>query len=260
MRGTDSDDVIFGADCILRDANGFELWLGSLDDALNLEGLRTHGISAILNTALVESQQECAPFKKRALCGRQRLIARGLSIDVCDEEDSLPRDQVRTFAEFNAEWYSEVLGVDARFCGIAADDVDGYCMSEHFAEATSFLTKMQSMGRKVLLHCIMGVNRSAALAVAYLCNCGVTLDIAVTTVASRRGHILSNDSFLQQLLSHFALDQSCKSQNQQLAVHFKSMPDPSVARVRCRTAFTEGLRGLPVVRQHAMSCFAQVSN
>eukprot|EP00435_Cladocopium_sp_Y103_P005868 s438_g1.t3 len=68
-----------------------------------------------------------------------------------------------------------------------------------------FLTECRQHGRKVLVHCIMGVNRAAWATVAFLSgSMGMSLKAAITLAAEKRGCVLSNASFLDQLIFSFA--------------------------------------------------------
>ncbi|CAK9036006.1 unnamed protein product [Durusdinium trenchii] len=54
----------FTADLVVKDDDtGFELWIGSLEDALNLCALRDRGIDAVLNCARDDCEAEIACFK-----------------------------------------------------------------------------------------------------------------------------------------------------------------------------------------------------
>jgi hypothetical protein len=200
--------VTFGADLVLREEEtGFELWLGSLEDALCMHGLQEHGINAILNCAHEECERECAVYRQRC-GGRRRTHARGPSAIACDSDASpfgglvkMDQDQVRALALFDAQWYSDMLDWEVSFCGIAAEDEVGYSMDQHFADSAAFLARCREEGRRVIVHCIMGINRSSALLISYLCNgLRMTLPDAVALAAKQRGYILSNNSFLSQLV------------------------------------------------------------
>lgn len=209
----------FSADRVLFEENGFEVWLGGLDDALDLQVLRERNINAVLNCALEECERECAPYRSPLGGGsRRRCHARGASatfehfkiadLDVAEaaESPTLDRDQVRSLALFDGEWYTSMLGYETAYLGIAADDDPAYSMDRHFSEADVFLTQCRAEGRKVLVHCIMGINRSTAALVAFLCgDFGMELEAAVGTISRNRGHVLSNASFLDQLITRFGL-------------------------------------------------------
>lgn len=197
----------FSADFITGEDGGFEIWLGSLDDALCLSSLRERGIGALLNCAVEECERECAAH--RGFGGRRRAHARGISAmdggyNPANGAATLDRDQIRAVALFDSEWYTNMLGRDTSFLGIAADDEDGYNIERHFAEARAFLGRCRREGRKVLVHCIMGINRSSAALVAFLCgDLGMSLEEAVDLISKHRGHVLSNNSFLKQLISAY---------------------------------------------------------
>jgi len=206
----------FGADLILREESGFELWLGSLDDALNLDALQTQHIDAILNCASEESDRECEPFRVPIRGGRRRSHARGASSSQLDKDiftcasavdggcTTLAADQIKSAASFDDEWYAHTLGYSTAYCSIDASDSDGYPMDQHFPEISSFLQVCRQERRRVLVHCIMGVNRSSAAMVAFLCEgLGYDLEEAIISVSKQRGFILSNTSFLDQLVAKY---------------------------------------------------------
>jgi len=85
---------------------------------------------------------------------------------------------------------------------IDADDVPGYpILMLHYADARRFFDEAREAGGRALVHCELGVNRSAALAVAYLVESeGVTLTQAVRRVRIDRPNVLRNDGFRRQLV------------------------------------------------------------
>jgi len=134
--------------------------------------------------------------------------------DIGDALDGLKRtdrDQVRAIAAFDGGWYSGMLDCDVEYHGIAADDEFGYAMDMHYEEAIGFLKQCREEKRKVLVHCIMGVNRSTASLVAFLCG-GMEMKFsdAVELVSERRGYVLSNRSFLGQLIAKYATEESSR--------------------------------------------------
>jgi hypothetical protein len=206
----------FSADCVYREDNGFELWLGSLEDALNLEALEENGITGILNCALEDCRLECACFKPSGGFGRRRCHARGASAmkgaDVTATSKQMDRDQIKGLASFDEDWYSMMLGQGVAYLGIAADDKPGYAMDAHFSESQDFLAQCRQEGRRVLVHCVMGINRSSTALVAFLCtDRQISLQDAIDLTSKGRGFILSNESFLQQLCDSYGQVSSHKS-------------------------------------------------
>lgn len=210
----------FGADFVVGDGEGFELWLGSLEDVLSLNALRERGINAIVNCAAAECAGECAVYRNRGF-SRRRTHARGLSqfteegftpggatCEEVTERPTMDRDQVRSLVEFDGDWYSDMLGYETAYCGFAADDKPGYAIDQHFEDVVAFLRQCKVEGRKVLIHCVMGINRSAASLVSCLCEeLGMGLEEAVDCVSKRRGHILSNTTFIQRLIERYGLEE-----------------------------------------------------
>jgi len=85
---------------------------------------------------------------------------------------------------------------------IDADDIPGYpILMLHYGQARRFFDEARESGGRALVHCELGVNRSATLAVAYLVDSeGVTLTQAVRQVRIDRPNVLCNDGFRRQLV------------------------------------------------------------
>lgn len=123
------------------------------------------------------------------------------SVDGCPRLD---RDQIKAIASFDSDWYSLMLNSDVAYLGIAANDEPGYAMDDHFGETMEFLEQCRGEGRRVLVHCVAGINRSSTALIAFLCaSLGMQLEEAVELTSKRRGYILSNSSFLEQLVESF---------------------------------------------------------
>ncbi|NXN94828.1 DS13B phosphatase, partial [Rhinopomastus cyanomelas] len=90
------------------------------------------------------------------------------------------------------------LSVD--YYGVEAEDNPSFDLSIYFYPVAQYIKAALSSPRgKVLVHCAMGISRSAALVLAYLMICeDMSLTDAVQTVCSRRG-ICPNSGFLMQL-------------------------------------------------------------
>jgi len=218
----------FAADLILQEESGFELWLGSLDDALCLDALQARRINAFLNCASEECDRECASFRMPVRGSRCRSHARGPSasqdrdIFTCanavDGRRTLAKDQVKEVASFDDEWYSDMLGYGTAYLAIPADDNDSYLIDQHLPEIVTFLHACRQERRQVLVHCIMGVNRSSAALAAFLCEgLGVDLEESIITISRRRGHILSNRSFLDQLVAKYGIGHATATESAHIA-------------------------------------------
>ncbi|XP_030628605.1 dual specificity protein phosphatase 13-like [Chanos chanos] len=85
------------------------------------------------------------------------------------------------------------------YYGVEADDSSEFLISLHFYPTARFIRAALSRKGKVLVHCLMGVSRSATLVLAFLMICeGLTLMEAAQTVRQHRD-ICPNPGFLNQL-------------------------------------------------------------
>ncbi|XP_012580454.1 PREDICTED: dual specificity protein phosphatase 26 isoform X2 [Condylura cristata] len=93
-------------------------------------------------------------------------------------------------------------GLGIRYLGVEAHDSPAFDMSIHFQTAADFIHRALSQpGGKILVHCAVGVSRSATLVLAYLMLYHhLTLVQAIKKVKDQRG-IIPNRGFLRQLLA-----------------------------------------------------------
>ncbi|XP_036000410.1 dual specificity protein phosphatase 26-like [Fundulus heteroclitus] len=91
-------------------------------------------------------------------------------------------------------------GMNITYMGIEAHDSCSYDMSINFQAAADFIHRGLSRGGKVLVHCHVGVSRSATLVLAYLMlKHKLTLVEAICAVKDNRG-VIPNRGFLRQLI------------------------------------------------------------
>lgn len=77
-------------------------------------------------------------------------------------------------------------------------------MIQHFDKAYDFIEDARKRGGKVLVHCLMGINRSGLLSVAYVMKQKRIGPIAAASmVKKQRGLVLTNNYFQDQLI-HYA--------------------------------------------------------
>ncbi|XP_056148429.1 dual specificity protein phosphatase 13-like [Lampris incognitus] len=88
------------------------------------------------------------------------------------------------------------------YFGIPAEDSDHFDLSRYFKPAADFIHKaLKSKDGKVLVHCIMGMSRSATLVLAFLMlRRNLSLANALKHVVQRRA-IYPNRNFLSLLLT-----------------------------------------------------------
>ncbi|KAM4576501.1 dual specificity protein phosphatase 26-like isoform 1-T1 [Odontesthes bonariensis] len=91
-------------------------------------------------------------------------------------------------------------GMRITYMGIDARDSCDYDLSINFQVAADFIHRALSRGGKVLVHCHVGVSRSATLVLAYLMlKQNLTLVEAICAVKNNRG-VIPNRGFLRQLI------------------------------------------------------------
>lgn len=172
------------------DITGFALWLGSCAGATHFEALKKWKISAIVNMGAVDMKFE---MKLRKLLG-------------------VPWDPA---PEWTEEWHSKhIPGI--RYLSMTIKDDPTKNISECFEPVMKFIGECRKEGRRVLVHCIGGVNRSNSVSCAFLANTeygfGLGIEDSVMMHARRRNldcclqkedfwlGILCNVAFLEQLV------------------------------------------------------------
>eukprot|EP01017_Pseudomicrothorax_dubius_P021853 TRINITY_DN2350_c0_g1_i2.p1 TRINITY_DN2350_c0_g1~~TRINITY_DN2350_c0_g1_i2.p1 ORF type:complete len:206 (-),score=20.38 TRINITY_DN2350_c0_g1_i2:204-821(-) len=86
---------------------------------------------------------------------------------------------------------------------IPAEDRERFDISEHFSNCIKFIERNLRQGRGVLVHCMAGVSRSAAIVVAFVIySKGLSFEDAIALVRSKRSQIHPNLGFEMQLRSY----------------------------------------------------------
>lgn len=104
-------------------------------------------------------------------------------------------------AETSVKTGQNYYGDSFTYMGFKASDNNEYDIMKHFGDVYNFIENARKSEGKVFIHCVAGVNRSAALTVAY---CMKFLDLspvlAAQYVKNIRPQILTNDNFRRQLI------------------------------------------------------------
>ncbi|XP_041116541.1 dual specificity protein phosphatase family protein [Polyodon spathula] len=97
--------------------------------------------------------------------------------------------------------HQSFYGKKIKYYGIAAEDSPEFDLSIYFKSAAQFIHKgLKKKDGKVLVHCILGMSRSASLVLAYLMLYHhLSLEDVIRKVIQTRA-IYPNRSFLKQLL------------------------------------------------------------
>ncbi len=102
-----------------------------------------------------------------------------------------------TYIDTGPEFY----GKEIKYLGFEGEDDEEYDMMQHFNETYEMIEDARKTGGKILLHCIMGVNRSGLLATAYvMLHKKIGPITAAEMVRKKRKLLLSNESFQRQLI------------------------------------------------------------
>lgn len=90
-------------------------------------------------------------------------------------------------------------GEDNQF-RVAVDDACDQNIQDYFSDALSFMREHVKLGHPVLVHCIMGMSRSASIVLLYLMHMeGLSLKESYDLVKSKRPCINPNPRFLKEL-------------------------------------------------------------
>eukprot|EP01084_Bolivina_argentea_P068643 124938_1 len=85
----------------------------------------------------------------------------------------------------------------------ADDEVWCNIITQYLQECIEFINECLQNNGKILIHCVQGVNRSATILIGYLMySQNMNILEAVELVIKRRGKILDNKSFRQQLVDY----------------------------------------------------------
>ena len=97
--------------------------------------------------------------------------------------------------------YAFYSDVGIKYIGINVLDIPQARISAHFHECANFIDRALKEGGRVLIHCLVGLSRSATITIAYLMiKKGMRAEDALRTVRRHRD-IRPNDGFLRQLLA-----------------------------------------------------------
>jgi len=83
---------------------------------------------------------------------------------------------------------------------IPIGDISDSNIRKYFFTCRKFIRKALEEGGAVLVHCLMGISRSATIVIAYLMmEQNISRDEAFSFVRSKRDRVYPNDGFMRQL-------------------------------------------------------------
>ncbi|XP_011676387.2 uncharacterized protein LOC575378 isoform X1 [Strongylocentrotus purpuratus] len=114
-----------------------------------------------------------------------------------------------------------------KYCNIRLyDDVEEDLLN-HWNTTYLFLSKAKEAGSKALVHCKMGISRSASTVIAYaMKEYGMTLEYALDFVKAKRSIIRPNDAFMKQLQVYEGILEASRQRH----TMFRSKSESSLSR------------------------------
>ncbi|KTF91979.1 hypothetical protein cypCar_00018575 [Cyprinus carpio] len=103
------------------------------------------------------------------------------------------------------------------YMNIRVYDVEATDLLSHWNNTYTFVSEARKSGQAILVHCKMGVSRSASTVIAYLMKQqGWTLDQALNHVRERRPIVQPNEGFLKQLHTYSGILNASKQRHSAL--------------------------------------------
>ena len=120
--------------------------------------------------------------------------------NILSEEKPLVKiTHILTVAE-ELNYEKEAASLKIEYKQIPADDYDSFDLQSYFTEMTDFIHQCLLNQGKIIVHCLMGVSRSATTVMAYLIRFqGLTSEEAFDLVKEKRMVVSPNGGFLDQL-------------------------------------------------------------
>lgn len=154
------------------------VYLGNLDSALDIQQLKSKKIKSVLTLG----SNITIDYRKRIKAYEKKSVSSSCS--------SMSSDSNCSSSGGPFQVNSLVIDVD---------DQQYSDLSRHFHRTHAFLSQTRLQGN-VLVHCMMGVSRSATVLIAYLMqHDGLSHQEAFQLVKSRRGCVQPNKGFTRQL-------------------------------------------------------------
>ena len=130
--------------------------------------------------------------------------------NACDIEE-LERIKATHVLNCAYECNNENLPKDIKELHLKLYDYEEFDISGFFEKAIDFINKCKSEEGVLLVHCKLGVSRSAALVLSYLIkNMGYTVDSALQFLVQKRDRVNPNKGFMKQLYSYERLNKEKK--------------------------------------------------
>jgi protein phosphatase slingshot len=119
--------------------------------------------------------------------------------NACDIKE-LRKNKINYILNCAIECHNKNLPKDIKELHLKIKDIENFDLINYFQEANEFINKCKLEGGSLLVHCKLGISRSASFVIAYLIeNNNLSAEIALNFVKQRRNQIKPNEGFMSQL-------------------------------------------------------------
>ncbi|OMH83498.1 Dual specificity protein phosphatase 9 [Zancudomyces culisetae] len=172
------------------------IYLGSERDAANPKTLRHLGIERILSVAKESTTNynynDYKEISPTLICSHDELETPDYSEDTDSEYGQEHGDSFKNFDTYNRIEYMSIFW-----------DHNEDCIKKSFEQCFDFINQAVDNRKNVLIHCQLGVSRSATLVIAYVMySRGYSFNEAYQYVKARAPRISPNFSLLSQLMEY----------------------------------------------------------
>jgi len=119
--------------------------------------------------------------------------------NACDIKE-LRKNKINYILNCAIECHNKKLPKDIKELHLKIKDNENFDLINYFEEANEFINKCKLEGGTLLVHCKLGISRSASFVIAYLMeNNNLSVEKALNFVKQKRNQIKPNEGFMSQL-------------------------------------------------------------
>ena len=132
----------------------------------------------------------------------------GTFSNACDNEE-LRRINIKYVLNCAFECINKTLPKDIKELHLKISDNKNFDIIPFFQQANDFINQARLDGGKILIHCKLGISRSAAITIAYLIKYyGLNFNSALKFIKKQRNRINPNKGFMEQLKKYESMVQN----------------------------------------------------
>ena len=132
----------------------------------------------------------------------------GTFSNACDNEE-LRRINIKYVLNCAFECINKTLPKDIKELHLKISDNKNFNIIPFFQQANDFINQARLDGGKILIHCKLGISRSAAITIAYLIKYyGLNFNSALKFIKKQRNRINPNKGFMEQLKKYESMVQN----------------------------------------------------